>query len=257
MYWIVENNLFKEPFYDKLLPFLDKMEIPYETNRVIPFGGGFLEEPKPTQENVIVIGSYSMSLAAVEKGWVPGTFVNENFDYRVWSREWEGRCLNSPAEVTKFGEVREQEDLFFIRPCTDDKQFTGHVKDWKEFAEWQKKVIDLRETYTTLDYDTPVLVSEPKRIEAEYRFIVIDGEVITGSLYKQGQTVLYQECTDPGIYQFVQETADIWVPARGVALDICIHDGELYVLEMGNMNAAGLYACDVQKLVMALEDMRF
>ena len=113
MYWIVENNLFKEPFYDKLLPFLDKMEIPYETNRVIPFGGGFLEEPKPTEENIIVIGSYSMTVEAIDRGWVPGAFTNDNYDYRVWSKEWEGKCLNAPATISKFGEVAEITDHSF------------------------------------------------------------------------------------------------------------------------------------------------
>ena len=257
MYWIVENNLFKEPFYDKLLPFLDKMEIPYETNRVIPFGGGFLEEPKPTEENIIVIGSYSMTVEAIDRGWVPGAFTNDNYDYRVWSKEWEGKCLNAPATISKFGEVAEQDDLFFIRPCLDDKQFTGQVMDWEEFAEWQEKVVNLGEGYTTLDYDTAVLVSEPKKIEAEYRFIVVDEKVITGSLYKQGQTVLYQECTDEYLCGYAQFIADCWCPSRGFALDLCVHAGEIWVLEMGNMNAAGLYDCDVQKVVMALEEMKW
>ncbi len=257
MYWIIEDNLFKEPFYDKLLPFLDRLDIPYETNRVIPFGGGFLREPEPTRENIIVMGSYSMTVEAINRGWIPGAFTNENYDYPIWSKEWGDKCLNYPATVSKFGEVAKQDDLFFIRPCLDDKQFTGQIMDWEEFAEWQKKVIDLRETYTTLDYDTEVLVSEPKKIEAEYRFIVVDKKVVTGSLYKQGQTVLYQECNDPEVYEYAQSIVDIWVPSRGFALDLCVHAGEFYVLEMGNMNAAGLYDCDVQKIVMALEDMRF
>ena len=43
----------------------------------------------------------------------------------------------------------------------------------------------------------------------------------------------------------------------GRALDLALSDGELSVLEMGCVNAAGLYACDIQKVVMAFEDMKF
>ena len=39
------------------------------------------------------------------------------------------------------------------------------------------------------------------------------------------------------------------------ALDIALHDGEYYVLEMGNFNSAGLYHCDIQKIVMAIHAM--
>jgi len=257
MYWVVESNLFNEPFYDKLLPFLDRMNIPYEINRVVPFSGEFLEEPRPTQEHIIVIGSYSMTEEAIRRGWVPGAFTNENYDYRVWSRKWEGRCLNQPAIISKFSEVPYQEGDFFIRPCGDEKCFTGHVKNWDEFTEWQRKVLDLGQTYSTLNGDTMVLTCEPKRIEAEYRFIVVDGRVITGSLYKRGNTALYQECADPAIIAKAQEIALAWTPSRAFALDLALHAGELWVLEMGNMNAAGLYECDVQKIVIALENMTF
>lgn len=269
MYWVIQKDIFNEPFYNKLLAFLEKVDIPYETVKVVPFVGEFVPEPTPTQENVIVIGSYSMSKSAIRRGWIPGAFDNENYDYRVWSKEWEGYCLNAPACIYKFGEVPEQENDFFIRPCEDTKAFTGYVTDWKEFSEWQQKVCALsgdltekekadiaEDVFHTLGYETMVLVSKPKDIVEEYRFVIVDGKVITGSMYKNGPVGLYNECTNSDIIEFAQKITDIWVPSRAFALDIAVLNGEYYVIEMGCVNSAGLYECDIQKIVMAIEDMK-
>lgn len=220
-----------------------------------------IPEPEPRDENIVVIGSYSMAKLAIKKGWVPGAWDNDNYDYRVWSKAWDGFVFNSPAEIYPFGEIPFQKTPFFIRPCLDTKAFTGTVMDQGEYQDWvdRIKVIDPKDLDQLhgLGLDTPVLISPPKPIQEEYRFVVVDGKVITGSLYKVKTTGIYKECTDPGIIDFAQSIADIWVPSRAFALDICLSEGELYVLEMGCVNAAGLYDCDIQKIVMAFEEMEF
>jgi hypothetical protein len=260
MYWIIEKNLHKESFYEELLSFLERMNIPYELNFHIPFSTELETEPKPTQEHVMAIGSYGMCEEIARRGYKPGVFMNRNFDYRVWALLWGSNCLNewSMNKIHKFKDVPEQKEDFFIRPCTDTKEFTGQVMSWEEFSEWRHKVVSLGEkTYTTLNGDTAVVISEPVGITAEYRFIIIDGKPVTGSLYKSGHTALQKECDDPALYAYAERIASVWSPHRVYALDIAISNGTPWVLEMGCMNAAGLYKCDIQKIVMALEDMKF
>lgn len=258
MYWIIQDNVHGEPFYEKLLSFLDRIDIPHETIKVVPFSGELIPEPTiPEGMHVMVIGSYSLAKKAIERGWIPGAFDNENYDYRVWSEKWGVFCLNVPGSVYNFGSVPKQHGDFFMRPSEDTKAFTGQVFDWDEFEEWRDKVINLGETYTSLDAHTPVVVSDPKKIHEEYRFIVVDGKVITGSLYKVKDTGIYKECDHGEAWDFAQIMSDIWCPSRVFALDLALHDGKFWVLEMGCMNAAGLYHCDIQKIVMALEDMNF
>jgi hypothetical protein len=257
MYWIIEQSLHTEPFYEKLLPFLDRFGIPYELVKHVPFSHEIIPQPTPTQNNVVTLGSYGLALSAKNNGWTPGAWENQNFDFCIWSKGWEGFCLNQEAVVCTFGTVPKAES-FFIRPATDTKEFTGQVFSWEEFAEWQHKVIALRETYTTLDGNTNVIVGPVKNIKAEYRFIVVDGSVITGSLYKRGETALYQECNrDDPAFNFAQQMTDLWVPDRVFALDVAISEDKYWVLEMGCFNAAGLYHCDIQKIVMAIEEMEF
>lgn len=258
MYWIIQDNMFAEPFYERLIDFLSRMDIPFEIVKAVPFVGDLLPVPKPTRELVFAIGSYSMVLATRDRyGWSPGCFSNADYDYAVWSNRWAGYCLNEGGTTCKFGEVPDRDGEFFIRPSADSKAFSGMVTSPNEFREWQHKVLNLGETYTELDHNTLVVVADPKPISAEYRFVIIDGKVITGSLYKSGYTVLYRECQEDDVIEFAQKMADIWSPSRGFVLDLARSNGELYVLEMGCMNAAGLYDCDVQKLVMAVEGMEF
>lgn len=263
MYWLIQDNVFAEPFYDKLIDYLTRLDIPYEIVKAVPFTGEIIPEPKlGSTEKVVAIGSYSFVLKAREL-YEPGCWVNSNYDYRVWSEKWKGFVLNDPAKIYKFKDVPLQEKPFFIRPCSDGKSFTGHVTDWEKFSIWRNKIKtikkDLIENPDFIDdrvtlYDEAVLISEPKKIVEEYRFIVIQNKVITGSLYKVGSTVLYKEVTEehPG-WNFAQEMTDIWNPSIAFALDIALSDGKYYVLEMGNVNAAGLYHCDVQKFVNAIE----
>lgn len=257
MKWVIQDNIFNEVFFDKLLEYLGRMEIPYELVKCVPFTGDMLPEPK-IEGKAIAIGSYSYTNKAKALGWNPGSWTNENFDYRVWSEKWKGLCLNEPALVCDFAKVPFTEELFFLRPCADDKIFTGAVYSWDEYYEWRKKIDLLVRDNTTIDlnHDTPVVVAEPKHIVSEYRFVVINGHVISGSLYKSNGVGIQKEVEEheTELLDFVKHVVSVWTPADVFALDIALHDGKYYVLEMGNFNSAGLYHCDIQKIVNALED---
>jgi hypothetical protein len=258
MNYVFQDNIFTEPWFDGMIDFLTRMELPYEIVKAVPFSGEIIPKPKAPKKNTVFFGSYSFTNKAIELGYTPGSWTNDNYDYRVWSKKWP--CVNDDAYVCKFGEVPFQSKPFFIRPCADDKLFSGQVMDWGDFSEWQKKVIELKETYTTLDYDSPVMVSSPKKIQEEYRFVIIDGKPVTGSMYKSGNTVLYREVTEsknPQVFHFVHYLMQphmFWQPSFAYALDIALVDGDYAVMEMGNVNSAGLYDCDPQKIVMALEN---
>ena len=256
MYWVIQDNIFQEPWFDEMIEFLQRMDIPYEIVKAVPFSGEMIPVPSPTQEKTIFLGSYSFTNRAIKDGFVPGSWTNDNYDYRVWSTKW--KCLNN-GTVYKFGEIPEQTNLFFIRPCADDKAFTGQVFGWEEFSGWRDKVLDLAKDYsfrdiTQLDKNSPVVVAVPRKIQEEYRFVIVDGKVITGSQYGKG---LYKQVTEDQteLIAFVQECADCWTPARVFVVDVALCGGEYSVIEMGNMNSAGLYRCDSQKIVMAIEEM--
>jgi hypothetical protein len=49
---------------------------------------------------------------------------------------------------------------------------------------------------------------------------------------------------------------DIWQPARGFVIDIAdLQNDEYKIIEINNLNSSGFYAIDLQKFVMAIENM--
>lgn len=200
------------------------------------------------------MGSTSLVRYAQTHGWTPGAFFNSNFDFRAWHKHYGQHLLNADALVTTYAEVPAQEKPFFIRPCHDTKSFAGMVTDWHDFEAWRQRVRSI-ESWRQIPDDTPVVVAELKPIQAEYRTIVVDGKVITASLYKQGTRVFYSDHVGPGVFEFAQAMANIWCPARAFALDVFMSGGELYVGEINCFNAAGFYALNVGKMVEAIENM--
>lgn len=266
MHWIVQDNLHSEHGHIALMETLRRFEIPHDVIKVLPFSSHLppadrmIPSINPTGA-VMVCGSTSLGKLAKDMGWTPGSFHNENHDYRVWKQHYGNHLLNADAVVSKFGEVEYHWDRFFLRPVEDTKSFSGDVYDWPTFETWQRQVIDLRETYTTLDYDTPVMMSPLKTIYRESRFFVVDGVVVTGSTYKVGTRVFATEEVPPSSWAYAQRMVDLWCPARAFVIDIALTDDEddgwNKIVEINNINSSGFYAVDIQKFVMAIEAMEF
>jgi len=154
----------------------------------------------------------------------------------------------------------QQYNALFVRPSSGHKTFTGKVFETKFFDkdwEWVEEFTDPQSI---------IIVSSVKTIEKEWRFIVADHNIITGSLYKQriGGTVSsgkYREIlmTSDGIY----DNDD--VSALALAIEIAkikydtdpmytidiskTEDGKFHLLEIGSFSCAGLYDCNPKIIV--------
>jgi hypothetical protein len=258
MRWIVQNNLFAEQGFKPLLQALKQLQIPYSLHKVIPFVGELDPDPGQIEGPVVVMGSYSMGFYAQRMGWTPGTFANDNHDFRAQLPHWGGYMLNSDAKVMKFADVQRTRKLFFIRPVDDSKCFAGHVSSWGQYRVWRDRVMALgADNGSTVTGDTLVIVSQVREIHREWRTWVVDSEVVTASLYKERGRAKYVQCVDERIVRFVQSFlgGGRWEPARAYVIDVAETDDGLSILECNNINAAGWYAADVQKLVVAIDGM--
>ena len=262
MYWVIQEDLHHEEGLQELARVLERVNIPHSFHKVVPFVGEIIPEINPPNP-VIAIGAYSMINYARRHSWFPGVFSNGNFDFQIWSHHWHGHCLNDDAQVYHFAEVPEQPEPFFMRPVMDSKEFAGAVFDYPEYLEWRHRVVDLREdTGTTLKPQTPVLICASKEIMREYRLWVVDHKIVTASLYKIGSRVVYDGNVDDDVILFgTNLVTDMpptrWVPDRAFVLDIALTPDGFKIIEINCLNAAGLYAANVGKLVEAIENMGY
>lgn len=283
MHWVLQHNMFVEAGFQRLIDTLERFSLSYTMHKVIPFVG-VLSPPLKVDEDYkfegeyaedtefelpagpkIVMGSYSMALYARRKGWTPGSFDSIDLDYERQLPHWGKEMLNSDALVCRFREVpRPRAWEFFIRPTLDSKSFTGVVTDWAAFEQWQARVIALgSDNGGTLDGDTMVQVCSKKVIYREYRLWVVQGKIVTASLYKEGGRARYSDQVDADVLRYAAPFTghpmirDSWAPAEAFVLDIAETPDGFKILEAGCINAAGFYAADMQKLVMALEGGRW
>jgi hypothetical protein len=269
MHWILQNNIFQESAYENLIEVLERFEIPYSIHKVVPFVGELIPEPELDTNNVICMGSYSMRHIAKKMGWIPGVFDLEPFDFTHQLKHWGTHMLNHDSIVTRFGDANFDDDAMFIRPIHDSKCFAGKVFDKEEFYTWKRKVCVLEENYgDSLTKDTLIQLCRPKTIYAEYRFWIVNQHIVTASLYKRGNRVIYSSDVDRHVHQFVYEilktknqqtditlsmALDGWAPHDAFVLDVCETDEGMKVVEINTINAAGFYAANMTDLVMALE----
>lgn len=255
MYYIIQENTFREANYNKLVDTLDRMELPYEIVKVLPFVDDF--QFNTDRKDVFCFGSVKMSRVAKKYGWYPGSLLNENHDYTLYSQYYKDNLLNYDSIIQKFGDDIKTSELFFARPVLDDKTFTGRVFDIYEWNEFKERHFSSGHE-STLNKETLIQVSSVKKILKEFRFWVIGGEVVTGSLYKTGTFANSSEIVDDGALEFCKEMVKIYQIADAFVMDICdaIIDGERQykIVELGCCNSAGFYQCDMQKMINAIEE---
>lgn len=258
----------------------------YSLVKVVPFTGELhaIDGDLPLDgANAIVMGSYSLARVAKAKNWKPGAFL-DNLDFEVQRRWWGDRMLNHDALVTTFDSVPFQKEPFFLRPVHDTKAFTGMVVDWGYYEQWRDSLRRLPETVdpvndplgvNVLTRDTPVMVCTKKEVYSETRCWVIKQPimsvsgivagvaatytVVTASRYKRGTLKHYEEVRgsrwDNDLIAFAEDMANEWSPNAAYVMDIAETPHGYKVVEVNNLNSAGWYKGDMQKLVHALEEM--
>jgi hypothetical protein len=254
MHWVVQENLYKEDAFADLIRALQLSGTSYEIVKVIPFSHEVVPEPTST-DKIIVSGSTALTFIGVEKGWC--VFYNENFNHNAWVKNLGAELLNYEAIVGGFGKVNPSWDEFFIRPVEDRKLFAGQIIHREEFDAWKEKTENAhKDGYTTLTPDTEVVVSPLKNIHSEWRFFVVDGKIVTGSLYKR-YGMLYQQplLQDDEVIPYAQKMVDKWQPDRAFVIDVALTDKGYKVIEYNCMNSCGFYKSDVGKIVQAIESM--
>ena len=141
-------------------------------------------------------------------------------------------------------------DQFFIKPNTDSKEFAGTITDTGRYGYLLESVFN--EDWIDDDFD--VVVSSIKPLGLEWRLVVVDGKVADYSIYRKSMRV------DPerSIRQEVLDLADQAIkrhnPAPVFVIDIGEYNGMLKVIEYNGFNSSGLYHCDINNIVDAVND---
>jgi hypothetical protein len=155
------------------------------------------------------------------------------------------------------GEIlRRQEDIFgwfgvddcvFMRPAAGAKSFTGEVFKKEEF----ERLWNIRKNYGVMPHDI-VVISTPKNIKSEYRYVIGDKKIIAKSHYS-GKKVSFP---NPFVEEVLANTN--YEPDRVWCLDVAL-DNEYnpWVLEVGSFSVSGLYDCNKKDVVLKVSEIAY
>ena len=253
--WILENNVFEEEFVDKMIDEICNQNMSVTiTNYSSYYSAEDFSDYYDENECVICYGSLNFIKNVRNKApWIPGHYCTlENYSCTHYYPAFADYLLTDRYVMLPFGELNRQKnflyetlgnnDCIFIRPNRGDKIFTGTVVKKEN---WEKD-IDLLGFYDVEPYDLCV-VSEPRNIEREWRLVVADSKIITGSEYSPEQKEeIPQKVIDLGneICAIDYKPDSVWT------MDICkLKDGDFKLLEIGSFSCSGLYRCDVEIIV--------
>lgn len=270
MHWILELppdrlDLTEQDYSQiRLSKILEEKNLPFSFHKVVPIAGELIPGVE-ANKNAICIGPYSMRNYAKRQGIIPGVYDIEDMNFLVQKKHWGEQMLNSESKVITFKELTAisliDDKEYFVRPINDSKVFAGGIFTGKELLSWHEKVVVLEDDYgDTLTGNTIIQVMRPLQILREYRNWIIDGEIITSSLYKKGDKVTYSNQVPEDVIAYVKECISIWQPHKAFVIDVCVIETvdnkiDFRIVEINTINAAGFYHADLNKLVDAFEKL--
>lgn len=260
--WILEQNVFSEKCYDQMVEHLTHRDVPFHVVKVIPFVHE-IDGPAPdVSGSVVVYGSIGVQKLARSHGWSPGVFGDAAmFSEQSARRNLDDLYLNYGLMIIKIKKLGANPGAmarvlgglsgvpltdFFIKPNTDTKEFAGQVIPVKEFARWYAGML---ESGYLDDNDFDVAVSKPKTLGCEWRVVVVDGKISSASLYRQYQRVMPERHILPEVEALVMEAHRRYAPAPVYVIDVAQVGDDFKVIEYNTFNSAGLYECDVAKII--------
>lgn len=269
MFYLIQENLFREHHYDMLIKTIERYGFEYRVVRVHPYidtivdvedipDTPYVADELPelkidTDQKIFVFGSVKLARLSTELGWEPGSLLNDSHDFLKYKNHYKENLLNWDSKICKLGDDLEWDGYMFLRPTNDNKAFAGSMFT---NPEWIDKRENILWNYRSeiINEDTPIQLSTTKNIQKEIRCWVVGGKVVTASQYRLGNSVILNGNVEQEAIDFAQSMVDIHQIASSFVIDVCLSDGDWKIVELGCINSAGFYKSDLSLLIQKLEE---
>lgn len=255
--WVMQNNLIAENDVQRMKDVCKQLDIEFFEMKVLPFSSELPDFPIDDKVN-IYYGSTTLMNNVYNQLKPEGLFYNhETFSMENYISQWGENMLNSDARILPLKdfllEEHDPEENFFIRPDGDGKEFDGQVAQFKSIGIWMERALKYESNFTL---ESKILVGPAYNIHKEWRNYIVNGKVVTSSLYRKNFKL--KKCGDDipeDMIKFVEARIKEYSPAAAFAMDIAsTHDGTYYIIECGCINSVGLYDCNVGRLINKLQN---
>jgi hypothetical protein len=165
-------------------------------------------------------------------------FMNKDARFMTWAMfKNYGRAY--------FENQTEQKSLF-IRPDSGFKTFAGQTI---KFDEWDESVKTLDQLSSVMP-ETLILVAPISQIQGEFRFVIADKQVVAGSEYRwDGKLDIRRDWPEECFTLAEKVASQEWQVDIAYTCDVALTDEGPKIVELNGFSCAGLYACDISKVV--------
>jgi hypothetical protein len=178
----------------------------------------------------------------------PGLFFDPAiFRWSAYREGWKETMLSSDGNVVNLSTARallRERVSAFIRPDFDSKAFDGGVYDAVGLTRATEGA--------HVNEATPVVVASPIKIEAEWRFFIVDREVVGCSEYRRWGRISTQGSVPRAAMDLAAESASNWSPADIYCLDLAATADRLGIVEANCFNASRFYAAVIDRVLQAV-----
>jgi len=147
-------------------------------------------------------------------------------------------------------EVLGKEGIVFVRPDSGEKPYQAQLLDIQDLDEFLR--MNEKELHSLC------LVSSPKNIWWEGRFVCYQQEIIAKSTYKMQGMLTNMPSVPKEAEECCRKVLQVeWRPDPVFVVDICgVPDGkEYYLLELNAFASSGLYECNKGRIVERLNEI--
>lgn len=138
----------------------------------------------------------------------------------------------------------------FIKPSKDEKAFDAGILASGETIE----EFIARQPQARNWIGESAVIASCKAIIAEYRFFVVEGEIVTGSMYRFARKANFNANIPGDILAAAIEFAQMYQPHAVFTMDLAETSGGIRIIEYNCWNASRLYAADAGKIFHAVQD---
>lgn len=250
--WIIEKNVLS--YTDNLVKYLKEKDIYYKETtyqEVISYNyndkfGGLADSEVAT----IFIGSLRLAKEISRYSVDPGAICNlKNFDCLNYYPSWNDYLLNKdwvitlPSILKRHCKEGNTTKKFFFRPNEGDKVFDGGLYTKSELVK------------SELEENKVIIQASKKDIRDEYRFLVVDREIIDHTRYLDSPK-------NSGLYQGAKLLLEnalrnprTFIPDRAFTVDIGKANTGIGVIELNSFSCANLYSMSMDKVVPAINKL--
>jgi hypothetical protein len=250
--WVVQSNIPNSDSPSRLQSACRQVGRPYFPVLVEP-GQRDLPDLGEIQAPLVFHGVTTLILRASESDcWNRGVFYDaENFTHQAYCKGFGSAYLNCEGIVMDWPSLLERAanppQPLFIKPVNDLKAFTGFVAGAHEICELHRKLAAVAGRLTH-----SVVAAPRQEVDAEWRLFVVDGVIVSGSMYRPtAETYLPED-----LLAFAAECIEKWTPSPVFVLDVGRVDSSWRIIECNCFNWSRFYLANVPLIVERISEFQ-